>query len=190
MTRRRGPTYLLRHSLPSTGRGFTLIELLVVIAMVSFVMMLAAPNFVEARRNAQLADAVSQLSLAAGTAKSAALKTGRTAYVQVNNTGTGWSSGWFVFVDNNWNQTYDAGDEVLLQKEALPADISVTPTASTPFAAGYLLFDANGFPKLKAGGSGQGSMAMAVTGRSTTVIMDTSGRLRSCKTGTAGCSAV
>ena len=181
---------LLHRPLPSTGRGFTLIELLVVIAMLSFMMMLAAPNFVEARRNAQLADAVSQLSLAAGTAKSAALKTGRTAYVQVNNTSTGWSSGWFVFVDNNWNQTYDTGDEVLLQKEALPVDIAVTPTASTPFAAGYILFDANGFPKLKAGGSGQGSMTMAVTGRSTTVIVDTAGRMRSCKTGSAGCSTV
>ena len=72
---------------------------------------------------------------------------------------------------------------------------SLTPEGNaaryvTPFAAGYILFDANGFPKLKAGGSGQGSMTMAVTGRSTTVIVDTAGRMRSCKTGSAGCSTV
>lgn len=181
-----------RPSLGAGGaQGFTVIELLVVMVLLGTLMVVGAPSFMEARRNATLSDAVSDLALATGTARSAALKTGRTAYVQANDTSVGWSSGWFVYIDNNWNQAFDSGtDEVVLQREALATEITVTPTASTPFAAGYVLFDANGFPKLKSGASGQGAMVMAVTGRSTTVIVDTSGRLRSCKTGAAGCSAI
>ena len=91
--------------------GFTLIELMVTVAIGTVLMVVAAPNLIQFRKNAQLSDAVSNLILATGTAKSAALKTGRDAYVVRNDNAMGWSSGWFVFVDNNWNQQYDAGTD-------------------------------------------------------------------------------
>jgi type IV fimbrial biogenesis protein FimT len=175
---------------PCRARGFTLIELLVTIAIAAVLMLVAAPNFVQFRRNAQLSDAVSNLILSAGTAKSNALKTGRNTFVQVNDTGVGWRSGWFVFVDNNWNNQYDiASDTVVMRHDALVADITVTPTASTTFADGYLMLNGNGFPKTKAGGIGNGTLTLSVTNKSSNVIMDTAGRVRSCKTGTTGCSA-
>lgn len=176
---------------PRRRRGFTLIELLVVIALLSVMMMLGAPSFLQYRRNADLSDAVSNLVLAAGNAKAAALKSGRNAIVQVNNTTTGWRSGWFVFVDTNWNNTYDEGtDELVVSHAALPADLSFTPLTGSTLASGYLLFNAGGFPRTKTNTPANGSVTITTEGRSTNVIVDNSGRLRTCKVGTSGCAAL
>ena len=172
--------------------GFTLIELMVTVAIGTVLMLVAAPNLIQFRKNAQLSDAVSNLILATGTAKSAALKTGRDTYVVLNNSTLGWSSGWFVFVDNNWNQQYDAGtDDVLLSHDAISSDVTITTPGTTAFSAGYVLFNGSGFPKTKAGGVGNGTLVMALPppGRSSSIVIDTAGRVRSCTTGTAGCTA-
>lgn len=170
--------------------GFTLIELLVTFAIGVILMVVAVPSFVQFRINAQLSDAVSNLIMASGTAKSAALKTGRDTYIVVNDSTQGWKSGWFVFVDNDWNQQYNAGvDEVLLRHDALSSDITVTTPGTTAFSSGYLRFNSSGFPKLKSGGAGNGVVVMAVPNRSSSIVVDTAGRVRSCKTGSAGCSS-
>ena len=175
------------------ARGFTLVELMVTIAIGVLLMLVAAPSLIEFRRNAQLSDAVSNLILATGTAKSAALKTGRDAYVVATSSGQGWKSGWFVFVDNNWNQQYDAGvDEVILSHDAISSDVTITTPGTTAFSAGYVLFNGSGFPKTKSGGIGNGTLVMALpapNGRSSSVVIDTAGRVRSCTTGSAGCAA-
>lgn len=173
------------------ARGFTLIELMVVVALLSTMMLFAVPSFLQYRRNADLSDAVSNLIIAAGNAKSAALKSGRNAFVQANDTTAGWTSGWFVYVDTNWNNQYDEGvDDIVMSHAALPADLSATGSAGSTFASGYLLFNGAGFPRTKLGASGNGTITLTTDGRSTNVIVDTSGRLRSCKVGTAGCSAM
>lgn len=167
--------------------GFTLVELLVVIAITSVLMLVAVPSFIDYRRNAQLSDAVSNLILAAGTARSAALKSGRNAYVNVNSTTTGWTSGWFVFVDNNWNQSYDDGtDQLLISHESLNPEITVT-SATSPFSAGYLMFNPSGFPAAKAGTFGNTTLVIGNTARSSSIIVSSAGRVRSCKTGSTGC---
>ncbi len=173
--------------------GFTLIELLVTIAIGVVLMLVAAPNLIQFRKNAQLSEAVSNFVLATGTAKSAALKSGREAYVMRNDNALGWPSGWFVFVDNDWDQLYTAGtDELLLRHDAVNADITISAPGTTALSAGYLLFNGSGFPKTKAGGIGNGTLVMALpdpNGRSSSIVVDTAGRVRSCKTGTPGCSA-
>jgi len=171
--------------------GFTLIELLVTFAIATVLMLVAGPSFIDYRRNSELSDAVSGLVLAAGSAKSAALKSGRNVYVQAQDTSTGWTSGWLVFTDNNWNNAYDAGtDDVILRHEPLSSEIASAPAASTPFAAGYLMFNGAGFPRIKPPGTGvgNGTLTLSTSKRSTNVIIDTTGRIRSCKTGTAGCT--
>ena len=179
-----------------TGRsaaGFTLIELLVTIGIGVVLMLVAVPNLVQFRKNAVLSEAVSNFILATGTAKSAALKSGREAYVMRNDNALGWQSGWFVFVDNNWDQQYTAGtDELVLRHEAVSPDITIAAPGTTALSAGYLLFNGSGFPKTKAGGIGNGTLVMALpdpNGRSSSIVIDTAGRVRSCKTGTTGCSA-
>lgn len=180
---------------PSAARalGFTLVELMVTLAIGVVLMVVAVPGFVQFRNNAQLSDTVSSLILASGTAKSAALKSGKNAFVVVNDTTAGWRSGWYVFLDNNWDQTYDAGDEVLLRHDAVSTDVAVSAPGTTALSAGYLLFNATGFPKTKTGAVGtsaSGTVVMATPYRSSTVIVDTAGRVRSCKTDSAGCSAL
>lgn len=168
--------------------GFTLIELLITIALATVLMMVAVPSFVQFQRNAQLSDAVSNFISATNTARANAMKQGLNTYLVPNNTGTGWRSGWMVYADSNWNQVYDAGtDEVVLRHDALSADISLNiPTASS-LTDGYLLFNGSGYPRLKTGGFGGGTIAMSNTSRSSSIIIDPAGRVRSCKTGSTGC---
>lgn len=174
--------------------GFTLIELMVTIAIGVTLMLVAAPNLIQFRKNAQLSDAVSNLILATGTAKSTALKTGRNTYIVRKVNALGWSSGWFVYVDNNWNSQYDAGtDDVILSHDAISSDITVTTPGTTAFSDGVLLFNGSGFPKTKDGSLGNGTLIMALpspNGRSSSIVIDTAGRVRSCVTGTAGCTAL
>lgn len=168
--------------------GFTLLELMVTMAIAAVLMLVAAPNFIEYRRNSELADAVSNFVVAAGSARSAALKSGRNVFLQANDTTAGWTSGWFVYVDNNWDNDYDADtDEVVTRHEALTSPVAVTAASATTFASGYLMFNGAGFPRTTAGANANGSVTMATSTRSTNVVVDNSGRVRSCKTGTTGC---
>lgn len=166
--------------------GFTLIELLVTIAIATVLMLVAVPSFVEFQRNAQLSDAVSNFISAANTARANAMKQGLNTYMVPNNTGTGWSSGWMVYTDSNWNQAYDAGtDEVVLRHDALSVDVTLNiPTASS-LTDGYLLFNGSGYPRLKTGSFGGATIVMSNTSRSSSIIIDPAGRVRSCKT--TGC---
>lgn len=165
----------------------TLIELVVTIAIAAILMVVAVPSFVEFQRNALLADAVGNYVTAANMAKSGAMKRGLNTYLVPINSGTGWTSGWNVFADTNWNQTYDAGvDELLMTHEALGADIA-TGTLSGTFADGYLMFNGSGYPRLKSGAFGSGTLVFQNSGRSTSIIVNSAGRIRSCKTGSTDC---
>jgi type IV fimbrial biogenesis protein FimT len=172
-------------------KGFTLIELMVTIAIGAVLMLVAAPSFEQIRKNANLSDAVSNFIVASGTAKSAALKTGRNAYIVANNATIGWTSGWYVYLDNNWNEQYNEGtDEILLRHDALSPDISVSTPGTTALSEGYLLFNGSGFPRAKTTSSGtpNGILIMSVTNRSSSVVVNTAGRVRSCKTNDPGCT--
>lgn len=167
--------------------GFTLIELIVTIAIGTLLMVVAVPSFVQFQRNAQLSDAVSSFISAANTARANAMKQGLNTYL-IPNTGTSWSSGWLVYADANWNQVYNEGtDEVLLRHEAIHADVTITAPGASSLTSGYLLFNGSGYPRLKAGGFSQATMVMNNTSRSSSIIVDPAGRVRSCKTGSTGC---
>jgi type IV fimbrial biogenesis protein FimT len=168
--------------------GFTLIELLVTMVIGTLLMMVGVPSFVQFQRNAQLSDAVSSFITAANTAKAAAMKQGLNTYL-IPNTGTDWSSGWMVFADSNWNQTYEANtDEVVLRHEAISTDVTITTPGTSSLTSGYLLYNGSGYPRLKSGAFSAGTMIMSNTARSSSVIVDAAGRVRSCKTGATGCS--
>lgn len=164
--------------------GFTLIELLVTIAIATLLMMVAVPSFVAFQRNAQLSDAVSNFIAAANAARANAMKQGLNTYLVPNNTVTGWSSGWMVYADSNWNDAYDAAtEEVILRHEALSADVTIN-TSTGSLADGYLKFNGSGYPRLKTGAFGGATIKMSnISPRSSFIIIDPAGRVRSCQTG-------
>lgn len=184
--------HLTRPQRPRTlarlAHGFTLIELIVTIAIAAILMVVAVPSFVEFQRNALLSDAVSNFVSAANTAKANAMKRGMNTFLVPNVSATGWSSGWLVYTDTNWNDSYDAGtDELITSHEAVSSDIAITTPTASSLASGYLLFNGSGYPRLTSGGFGGGTIVMANTNRSTSIIINSAGRIRSCKTGAADC---
>ena len=171
----------------SQSRGFTLVELMVTIALATILMMVAVPSFVQFRRNAQLSDSVSSFMSAINTARANAMKQGRNTYVVPLN-GTSWSSGWRVFADVNWDQSYTAGTDELVQETAAPStEVTITTPSSDALAAGYFLFNGSGYARKKDGTISNAKMVMANSYRSSTINIDTVGRVRSCKTGSTGC---
>ena len=179
-------TFRLDASYPQGG--FTLIELLITLVIGTSLMLVAVPSFVDFQRNSRLSDAASNFVGAANAARANAMKQGLNTYL-VPISGTNWSSGWMVYADTNWNQVYDAGtDTVILSHEAPGADVALTTPTGSSLASGYLMFNGSGYPRLKNGGFGGGTMVMSnISPRSSSIIIDPSGRVRSCKTGTTGC---
>ncbi len=167
--------------------GFTLIELLVTLAIGVVLMVVAVPSFVTFQRNAQLSEAASNLIAATNATRANAMKQGVNTYL-VPNSGTNWGSGWMVYADANWNQTYDASTEaIILSHESLDSSISISATPTSSFSSGYVLFNGSGYPRLKNGGFGGGTLVMSNGTRSSSIIIDPAGRVRSCTTGTTGC---
>lgn len=167
--------------------GFTLVELLVTIAIAALLMFVALPAFMTFQKNAQLSDAVSNFIGATNAARANAMKQGVNTYL-VPNSGTNWGSGWMVFSDLNWNQTYDAGTELIILSHEAPASaISISIPTTSSFSAGYVLFNGSGYPRLKSGAFGGGTLVMSNGTRSSSIIIDPAGRTRSCTTGSTGC---
>jgi type IV fimbrial biogenesis protein FimT len=170
--------------------GFTLIELIVTIAIAALLMMVAVPNFVQFQRNAQLSDAVTNFLAAANAARANAMKQGLNTYM-IPAVGTNWSSGWMVYADADWDQVFDASEEVVLRHDALASDITITTVGVTggpnSLVDGYLMFNGSGYPRLKNGSFTNGRIELRNTARSRTIIFDSAGRVRSCVTGSTGC---
>lgn len=167
-------------------KGFTLVELLVTIVIGVLLMVVAVPSFVTFQKNAQLSDAVSNFIAAINVARANAMKQGVDAYLEPKS-GTDWRTGWTVYADTNFNQSYDAvTDPVILSFEALATSVSVATTTGS-LTSGYVRFNGSGYPRLKNNGFGGGTIVMSNGIRSSSIIIDPAGRVRSCTTGTTGC---
>ena len=167
-------------------KGFTLVELLVTIAIGTLLLVVAVPSFVTFQRNAQLSDAVSNYIAAINVSRANAMKEGVDSYL-VPKSGTDWRTGWTVYADTNFNQSYDAGtDPVILSFEALASSVSIGTTTGS-FTNGYVRFNGSGYPRLKNNLFGNGTIVMSNGTRSSSIIIDAAGRVRSCTTGTTGC---
>jgi type IV fimbrial biogenesis protein FimT len=172
------------------GRGFTLIELLVTITIAATLAAVAVPSVQSFLRNNELSAASTALLTAINTARSEAMKSGRSAMVVPVNNGSDWSQGWVVFVDNNRDQSFtSASDTIVAQQRPLTSYFSVggngTATGTTP----YILFDGSGYAKDKSNAFGgltlniqrndlTGADSLDQTRR---IIIANTGRARVCK---------
>lgn len=176
-------TFPRRGALRAISLGFTLVELLVVVALVGILATLAAPSLRTLASNQALSNAASDLLTATIQARSTALKENRRTLVQPIS-GADWRTGWRVYIDINTNAAYDDGvDKLILTREPLAADISITSLTGSGDSQSVSIFGYNGDGFLaNIGGSFNGSVLLQSlhNGRKKYVAISRVGRGRIC----------
>lgn len=106
------------------------------------------------------------------------------------NNGASWNAGWVVFVDTDRDQNYtESTDTVVSSQSAFPAGVSVTGVNSAAGGAPYVMFDAQGYSKLKNGGFGALTLTIARSegtaaeqlDQTRRIVIASTGRVRVCK---------
>ena len=171
--------------------GFTLIELIVTIAIAAVLAALAAPSFIQYQRNSELTSLTNSLLAAVNAAKGEAMKTGRNAFVIPR--GSGWNSGWIVYVDMNRDNSYTEGTDITVQtQDALKGYFSITGNSIAAGASPYVKFDNAGYSVDNSAAPVALSLTIARTDAPSTsaleetrrVVVARTGRVRTCKPST------
>ena len=137
--------------------GFTLLELMAVLAIAGVLAAIAIPAMGNFMRNSRITAAANDVMAALHFTRSEAIKrrqpvtlcTSASAVTDLNPTcaASAFLTGWIAFVDTNQSGQRDAGEAVLLQREAINPLITARSSAN-PFFVTYLR---NGFtPNLTA----------------------------------------
>jgi type IV fimbrial biogenesis protein FimT len=173
---------------------------MVVISLIAVLLGLAAPNFINARRNSELATTANEFLAALTAARAEAMKRQQRTFV-VPADSANWSSGWIAFVDVNNNATLatlemeDGVDIEITRRGSLPdtmtAPVSAASTGFDDAGVKYAMFNGNGFMTLIGGGFPAGAAhSIDITNgtESRRIIANTTGRIRVCKPEAADCS--
>ena len=117
---------------PKYSSGFTLTELIISIAIAGMLAGIAIPSFISLITSNRLTTYANELMTALNLARSEAIKRG----VQVTVSRKGgvsqeWEGGWDVFVDDDGDDTFSAGDEILRTYATLPSGYTLRTGTST-----------------------------------------------------------
>jgi type IV fimbrial biogenesis protein FimT len=120
----------------SIPRGFTLIELCATLAVLVILSSLAAASMSSTLNNNRVYAAQDELVAYVAFARSEAVRRGVSVVVGAIApvAGNAFGGGWNVWVDDNNNSAYDAGEVLLRTHEALPAGIVVGDGTNTTIA--------------------------------------------------------
>ncbi len=173
--------------------GFTLIELVVTIAIAAVLAALAVPSFIQYQRNSELTSLTNSLLAAVNAAKGEAMKTGRNAFVIPK--GSGWNSGWIVYVDMNRDNSYTEGTDIAVQtQDALKGYFSITGNSIAAGASPYVKFDNSGYSVDTSAAAAPVALSLTIARTdvpSTSALEETrrvvvarTGRVRTCKPST------
>ncbi|WP_265706435.1 GspH/FimT family pseudopilin [Verminephrobacter aporrectodeae] len=184
------------HAGQRIDRGWTLIDLLLSVALAAVLMGLAAPSLVQYQRNSELSALTNTLLASINAARWEALKTGKNAFVRPR--GTGWNSGWVVYVDANRDSVYTHAADITVQVQgAVKSHFNVTGNNTAAGASPYVKFDSSGYSTNLGGAPVALSLSIARTDvpparvreETRRIVVARTGRVRTCKPGHAGCPA-
>jgi type IV fimbrial biogenesis protein FimT len=123
-------------SISMAQRGYTLIELMLTITVLSILLGLAVPSFLDTVRNNRLISQNNEFISSLNFARSEALKRSGSVSVCASTDeascsgSTDWTTGRIVFTDTNANGTFDGADEILQTAGAAPVEFTMNGTAS------------------------------------------------------------
>jgi len=126
--------------------GFTLLEMMMVVAIAAIVLLIGVPSFTDFIRNARMTSAANDFIAASHVARSEAIKRRDPVTVCTSANALAGTpecdpsadlTGWIVFVDDNADGAFDAGEALLQQHAPIPPTISARGTLD-PLAITYL----------------------------------------------------
>ncbi|MDZ7595937.1 MAG: GspH/FimT family pseudopilin [Thiobacillus sp.] len=174
--------------------GVTLLELMVVLSVAGILLAIGVPALTSLTHSSRLSSFANELISSMHLTRSEAIKRNSRAVMCPSVTGTscavngGWHQGWLVFHDPNNNAVLDAGETVIMTRQALPSGLWAKSTEPTAI---YISYAPSGGTK-KIGGAWQaGTLTLCNESGSSNsarkVIISSTGRPRTEKTTVASC---
>jgi type IV fimbrial biogenesis protein FimT len=125
--------------------GFTLTELLITVTILTLVMAIGIPSMRDFVKNDRLVTQINTLVGHLAYARSEAVLRHQPVVVCASSTltscsTTDWSAGWIIFVDDDNNSDFSAGEDMLRQYEALSGGNKLTSTIGS-----VVVYDKRGF---------------------------------------------
>lgn len=171
------------------SRGFTIVELLMIIAIIGIASAIAVPNIVAWRGNVNLGNATRDVYGNLTTARMTAIRRNVTCTVAFNQTVSGITYDYAVFVDADEDLEYDAGEEtVLLADMGAYGNVAFDATKGGGDGISFSVNDAglpavafppSGLPLNNAGGMGSGTVFLvSSTGKTTSITVSATGNIR------------
>jgi type IV fimbrial biogenesis protein FimT len=174
--------------------GATLMELMVVLAISAILLTIGIPSFASLSKSSRLSSATNELIASLHLARSEAIKrNARTVMCKSEDgvsciAGGGWQQGWLIFHDANNNAALDAGETVILARQAVPAGIRLT--GNTPVSK-YISYSPTGGTKTISGAFQAGTLTVCNESATSTparrVVISSTGRPRVAKVVLASC---
>lgn len=107
--------------------GFTLIELMITVTIASIALSMAVPAFRDLVQSTKVTNATNDFALSINVARTESAKRGVPVYLSAlaPETNNAWGKGWRVWIDDDGDGTYDAGEKELHVVEALKGGLTL-----------------------------------------------------------------
>lgn len=160
-------------------RGFTLIELLVAVTLLAICIGLGTPSLTQFIRAQQLTAASQVLSSSLALARQESVF--RKVAVLVDNQDGDWSTGWWVYADQNGNGRWDESD--VLIRQVGPRPVGVVIKGNSPVKR-YIRYTPTGRATMLGGAFQAGTLTLCHTDGKSHVrklVINAVGRVRRAK---------